>query len=162
MKTLSRFFHQLCTVYTVGVLLLLLLNIALGSSPTQTTVNTAAFLWLFVFAALLAVANMQLTRAWCAYVFRVLLHCVVAVVGAFCLLYLPWNAQAVSSNKLLMLCLMLVVYWIIMALYLVIFRPIGERVTAATSTKDAQKSAKGGKGDQKQPYRSLFGGSSED
>ena len=51
---------------------------------------------------------------------RVLLHCLLTVGGAFCLLYLPNNVKAVASSKLLMLLLMLIAYWAIMALYLVV------------------------------------------
>lgn len=143
-KTMVAYLHQLCGVYTVATLLLLFLNMALGSSMTQTTVNSAAFLWLFLFAALLAAANLQLRLCSFSMIGRVLLHCLLTVGGAFCLLYLPNNVKAVASSKLLMLLLMLIAYWAIMALYLVL-RPKG---TAA----DAQNQAKADA-----PYRSIFG-----
>ncbi|MBQ8719181.1 MAG: hypothetical protein IJY66_07940 [Clostridia bacterium] len=145
MKTLVKYLHQLCGVYTVSVLLLLLLNIALGSSMTQTTVNTAAFLWLFLFASLLAAANLQLLLCRFSYVGRVVLHCLIAVGSCFCFLYLPTNVKAAASSKLLMLVLMLIVYWVIMALYLVL-RP---KTDEHTATKAAA------------PYRSMFGSKRE-
>lgn len=147
-KTLVGYMHQLCGIYTVSVLLLLFLNAALGSSMTQTTVNTASFLWLFLFAALLALANMQLRMCRFAYAGRVVLHCLITVGSAFCLLYLPNNVKTMASSKLLMLILMLVVYWAIMALYLVL-RP---KTPAAVS----------GKSKTTEPYRSMFASKRED
>ena len=149
-KTLVGYMHQLCGIYTISVLLLLFLNAALGSSMTQTTVNTASFLWLFLFAALLALANMQLRLCRFSYVGRVALHCLITVASAFCFLYLPNNAKAMASSKLLMLILMLVVYWAIMALYLVL-RP-----------KEAPAAAASGKGKTTEPYRSMFASKRED
>ena len=143
-KTLVAYLHQLCGVYTVSTLALLFLNMALGSSMTQTTVNSAAFLWLFLFAALLAAANLQLRLCNFSLVGRVLLHCLIAVGGAFCLLYLPNNVKAAASSKLLMLVLMMIVYWAIMALYLAL-RPKETAADAQGKTKAAE------------PYRSIFG-----
>ena len=142
-KTLVGYMHQLCGIYTISVLLLLFLNAALGSSMTQTTVNTASCLWLFVFAALLALANMQLRLCRFAYAGRVALHCLITVGAAFCLLYLPNNAKAVASSKLLMLLLMLVVYWAVMALYLAL-RPKTPVAVASEKSKTTE------------PYRSMF------
>ena len=143
-KTMLQYWHQLCGVYTVAALLLLLFNLALGSSMTQTTVNSAAFLWLFLFAAFLSAANLQLRLCSFALIGRVLLHCFVTVGGGFCFLYLPTNTKAVASSKLLMLLLMLVAYWVVMALYLVL-RPKESRA------------AHGGKDRGSEPYRSVFG-----
>ncbi len=168
MKTVSRFFHQLCAVYTVSVLLLLLCNAALRESLSQTTVNSAAFLWLFVFAAAFAVANLQLCSPWCPYALRVLLHCGITVGAAFCLLYLPLG-QATSSGKLLMFCVMLVLYWVVMTLYLTIFRHFFARRASDVPTAASEKSVANGKGQGRpsqngkkaEPYRNLFGGNSE-
>lgn len=167
MKTVSRFFHQLCAVYTVSVLLLLLCNAALRESLSQTTVNSAAFLWLFVFAAVFAIANLQLCSPWCPYALRVLLHCGITVGAAFCLLYLPMNGQATSSGKLLMFCVMLVLYWVVMTLYLTIFRHFFARrapdAQAATSEKTVANAKGQGRQNEKkaEPYHNLFGGNSE-
>ena len=142
MKTITRYLHQLCGVYTVSVLALMLLNVALGSSPTATTINTAAFLWLFVFAGILAGANLLISCERLVYSLRVALHCVLTVGSAFLLLYLPISEGAASSGKLMMFFLMLLVYWVIMALYLVL-RP--------------RKREKEVKAEKKESYRSMFG-----
>jgi hypothetical protein len=145
MKNLTRYFHHVCTIYTISVLLLLLANAALGSSPQKTTFNTAAFLWLFVFAALFAAVNRLLRVDGIPYPARVVLHCLFTVGGAFCLLYLPNQAGAAASGKLMMLLLMLVVYWIVMALYLLLAPHKGKADTCATAGKE------------KEEYKSLFG-----
>ncbi len=146
MKIWIRYFHQICTIYTISALLLLLLNVALGNSPTRTTINTAAFLWLIVFAAVLAAANLCLVEGKFSYPARVVLHCLLTVAGAFCLLYLPSSQGSASSGKLMMLLLMLLLYWIVMALYLVL---VPRKARTVERTEASKKEA--------EPYRSLFG-----
>ncbi len=168
MKLFTRYLHRLCAVYTVAVLLLLLLNVALGSSLNATTVNAAAFLWLFVFSALFSAANLQLTMLTYSYPLRVLFHCVITVGSAFGLLYLPNNAASAASGKLMMLLLMLVLYWVIMAIYLILHgkyqRVVNARNAAAQKQAESAKTAtmqnKKGKKEQT-PYKSLFGNKEE-
>ena len=157
MKLISRYCHQLCAVYTVAVLFLLLLNAAMGSSMNTTTVNTAAFLWLFVFAALFTAANLQLKTMPYSYALRVLIHCVVTVGAAFGLLYLPNHAGSASSAKLMMFILMLMLYWMIMAIYLVLHAK-HQKAVAAKQPEPSRVMAASDKKTKKEQttYRNLF------
>ena len=145
MKTIVRLWHQFCAIYTVSALLLLFLNLIMAGSLAQSTINARAFMLLFLFALLFALANLALTISRIAYALRVLLHFALVLTGGFCFLYLPNNIAAASSGKLLMLLLMAVLYWIVMGLYLAFSakRRALEKEAGAASYRSVYSGSKG-------------------
>ena len=51
MSSVHKFLRQLCTVYTVSAMLLLLLNLAGAGTLTDKVIEVKAFLMVFPFAA---------------------------------------------------------------------------------------------------------------
>ena len=118
MKTVKRFVNHLCWVYTISAMLFLLLNLAIAGTLANTIINAQAFLLVFVFAVGFALANVIYTAKWASSGLRLALHFVLVTLSAFLFLCLPANTAGGSSGKIIILIVMVLLYWICMAVYL--------------------------------------------
>lgn len=117
----ALFFHHLFASYTVITLLIILLNLAQGGISEDKVIYPEAFLRIFIFCAVFALANLLYTVRELSHALRLLIHFCLTVGGVFVVLYLPNNTSAASSGKLMMLLILVVLYWLVMGAYLAIF-----------------------------------------
>ena len=122
MKTIKRFFNQLCWVYTISAMLFLLLNLAIAGSLENTLINAQSFLLVFVFAVGFALANVIYTARFASGGLRLALHFVLVTLSAFLFLCLPANTAGGASGKIVILIVMVLLYWICMSVYLAFAR----------------------------------------
>ena len=122
MKLIKKFADHLCRIYTISAMLFLLLNIAIDGSLEGTAITTKSYLLVFAFAVGFALANLIYTANITSFGVRLGCHFVIVTASAYLLLYLPSSAGEPASDKMLMLMLFAVLYWICMAIYLAFAR----------------------------------------
>lgn len=122
MKTVTRFFDHLCRVYTISAMLFLLLNLAIAGTLENTIINARSFLLVFLFAVGFALANMIYTAKFASSGLRLALHFLLVTLSAFLFLCLPSNTSGGASGKIVILLVMVLLYWIGMAIYLAFAR----------------------------------------
>lgn len=138
MKSLLKFFHRLCVVYTVTSLVFLLLNLAITDSFENAVIRPDAFLLILPFSAGIALAGVLYAARSMPHALRLVLHFVTCTLSAFLFLYLPAGTGAGSGMKFLMLLLIALIYWMVMGPYLAL--------TAQSRNRTNQS----------QEYRSVF------
>ena len=122
MKLVWKLIDHSCRTYTVTSVLLLLLQPSVTGSFEQTMIEPMSFLMMLPFAVGIALANACYTSKMASYGIRLLVHFVLCVLSAFLFLYLPGNAQASGSGKLLIFLFLSILYCVVMGLYLVCTR----------------------------------------
>lgn len=122
MKTVKNFFDHLCRVYTISAMLFLLLNLAIAGSLENTLINARSFLMVFLFAVGFALANMIYTARFSSAGLRLALHFVLVTLSAFLFLCLPSNPSGGASGRIVILLVMILLYWMCMAIYLAFAR----------------------------------------
>lgn len=154
MKWWGNLWRQICEVYTVTALLLILLNLMIAGSLSATVIDAGAFLWVLAFAVCFALAN-ELGRAsflprWGGR----MLHFLLVILGAFLFLYLPNGRGTTASGKLIMVCIMVTLYWIGVGIrrgILLLFRKAG-----TGRERDHRESSASGHSQEKETYQPLF------
>ena len=119
MKTILKFFDQLCRAYTVTAVLMLLLLLSLaGSFDALGGINPKSFLLIFPFAAGVALAGVIYASGRMAHGIRLALHALICVLSAYLFLYLPSGTDGSTGMKFLMLLLTALLYWLVMGVCL--------------------------------------------
>lgn len=122
MKVVKSFSNHLCRVYTISAMLFLLLNLAIAGTLENTIINARSFLLVFLFAVGFAVANVIYMAKFSSAGVRLALHFVLVTLSAFLFLCLPANTSGGASGKIVILIVMILLYWMCMAVYLAFAR----------------------------------------
>ncbi len=122
MKAVKNFFDHLCRVYTISAMLFLLLNLAIAGTLENTIINARSFLLVFLFAVGFALANVIYTAKFSSAGLRLALHFVLVTLSAFLFLCLPAKTSGGASGRIVILIVMILLYWIGMAIYLAFAR----------------------------------------
>ena len=144
-------------VYTMTALLLILLNLMIAGTLSDTVIDTGAFLWVLAFALCFAIANavqhVPSMPRWGG----ILLHFTLVTTGAFLFLYLPNNRGTTGSGKLMMVCILVVLYWIGMGAWMGI-RVLARKLRGEGGSGRSDKNASDGvlSGGKKDTYQPLF------
>ncbi len=115
-----RFWHHLCMVFTVGSMAILLLNLALTDAMDEKLLTIPMFLRLFLYAAVCAIAHLFYRSEHAPCGARLAVHFLLTAGGLYCILYLPAGVASGSSGKLMMAFLLIALYWLVMAGYLLL------------------------------------------
>lgn len=118
MKWWNRVLDDICRVYTLTALLLLLLRLAMAGSFDNTVIRPGAFLLILPFSAGVALAAALYRWQTVSHALRLTGHFVICVLCAFLFLYLPYAASSGASGKLLALLGLCLLYWALMGIYL--------------------------------------------
>lgn len=110
------YFKKICThaayYFTAATLLLILFYIIFSMDLTRG-IHPGAQALLLPFALLFATANVQYKYAGYSMIYRVCIHYLLTVVGAFCLLYLPNRQGTANASQGLILYIALTLFYAI-------------------------------------------------
>lgn len=126
---LLKFWHHLCTVFTVSAVAVLLLNLVLTDTTDEKLLTIPMFLRLFLYAAIFAAANLFYGAVHASHGVRLAVHFLLTTGGFYVILYLPAGATSGSSGKLMMAFLLIALYWLFMAGFLLLTSARRNRAT---------------------------------